>query len=223
MQIETNPIIAITGTFNKHNQKWLWAKTRVLGHARRPNLHAARAVSSAHHMQLHIKWHDNSTRPTTPCVVAEGLNKSHAGAVQGRTITVHVTLYASQIDRQLDPITPQKPTNKHISTLDYCLIDNPLHNKHLDTLDGFIWTCIASQGKLSNRTLNKSKYSSCQIIGLGITKISQVTHTQSINHFLPELLLIPPLQPPPPPPPPFVPLSMAGTKLPAGQMTVIVG
>ena len=71
-----------------------------------------------------------------------------------------------------------------IPILAYRLIYNSLPNKHLDTLDHSIWVNIASQGKLSLRTPNKTKYSPRHTLGLGITKISHVTHTQAINHFL---------------------------------------
>ena len=71
-----------------------------------------------------------------------------------------------------------------IPILAYRLIYNSLPNKLLDTLDHSIWTNIASQGKLSLRTPNKTIYSPRHTLGLGITKISHVTHTQAINHFL---------------------------------------
>ena len=71
-----------------------------------------------------------------------------------------------------------------IPILAYRLIYNSLINKLLDTLDHSIWLNIASQGKLSLRTPNKTKYSPRHTLGLGITKISHVTHTQAINHFL---------------------------------------
>ena len=71
-----------------------------------------------------------------------------------------------------------------IPILAYRLIHNYLPNKLLDTLDHSIWVHIASQGKLSLRTPNKTKYSPRQTLGLGITKISHVTDTQAINHFL---------------------------------------
>ena len=71
-----------------------------------------------------------------------------------------------------------------IPILAYRPIYNSLPNKLLDTLDHSIWVNIASQGKLSLRTPNKTKYSPRHTLGLGITKISHVTHTQAINHFL---------------------------------------
>ena len=71
-----------------------------------------------------------------------------------------------------------------IPILAYRLIYNSLPNRLLDTLDHSIWVNIASQGKLSLRTPNKTKYSPRHTLGLGITKISHVTHTQAINHFL---------------------------------------
>ena len=71
-----------------------------------------------------------------------------------------------------------------IPILAYRLIYNSLPNKLLDTLDHSIWVNIASQGKLSLRTPNKTKYSPRHTLGLGITKISHVTHAQAINHFL---------------------------------------
>ena len=72
-----------------------------------------------------------------------------------------------------------------IPILAYRLIHNFLPNKCLDTLAHSIWLNTAFQGKLSFRTPNKIKYSPRHTLGLGITKISHVTHTQAINHFLP--------------------------------------
>ena len=71
-----------------------------------------------------------------------------------------------------------------ISTLAYRLNYNSLPNESLDTLDHSIWKHIAYQGKLSKRTPNKTKYSPRHTFGLGITKLSQVTHTQTVNHCL---------------------------------------
>ena len=71
-----------------------------------------------------------------------------------------------------------------IPTLAYRLNYNSLPYESLDTLDHSIWKHIAYQRKLSKRTPNKTKYSPRHTFGLGITKLSQVTHTQTVNHCL---------------------------------------
>ena len=71
-----------------------------------------------------------------------------------------------------------------IPILAYRLIYNSLPTKLLDTLYHSIWVNIASQGKLSIRNPNKTKYFPRQTLGLGFTTITHVTHTQAINHFL---------------------------------------
>ena len=50
------------------------------------------------------------------------------------------------------------------------------------TLDPKIWTRIATQGKVSLRTPNKTKYSPRHTLSLGVTKLSDRVHTQTINH-----------------------------------------
>ena len=69
-----------------------------------------------------------------------------------------------------------------IPTLTYRLIYNPHPLPDIHTLDTKIWTHIATQGKLSLRTPNKTKYSSQHTLGLDITKLSDGIHTQTINH-----------------------------------------
>ena len=55
----------------------------------------------------------------------------------------------------------------------------PLSDIH--TLDTKIWTHVATQGKLSLRTPNKTKYSPRHTLVLDITKPSDRTHTLTIN------------------------------------------
>ena len=62
------------------------------------------------------------------------------------------------------------------------LIYNTLPLSDIHTLDTKIWTHVATQGKLSLRTPNKTKYSPRHTLVLDITKPSDRTHTLTINH-----------------------------------------
>ena len=69
-----------------------------------------------------------------------------------------------------------------IPIVTYRLIYNSVPPPDIHTLDTKMWTHIATQGKPSLRTPNKTKYSSRHTLGLDITKLSDGLHTQTINH-----------------------------------------